>query len=241
MAINSGIIKALFFDYGNTLVEYGPRQVAGDRQAMVKELTRLFGPCDFARVDRLRDKQYQTPYKNGFHENKMRTITRDLVEEIYGITPCSKDINELVEARVRQFTISVNIRPGVIKLLRNLSVHYSLALVSNYPAGKSIRQSLKKLKIFEFFKSIVISGEVHYIKPHPKPFNKAMDDLGITAPACLFIGDNWLADIQGAKKLGMQAVLTSEYIPYDKFGPLPGDLEPDAKISNIFELEKMLI
>ena len=36
-------IKAILFDYGNTLIEYGPKQVAAQYVALEKELSRLFG------------------------------------------------------------------------------------------------------------------------------------------------------------------------------------------------------
>ena len=44
-------------------------------------------------------------------------------------------------------------------------------------------------------------------KPDPEIFNLACKQLDVFPEQCVFIGDNELADIQGAKNVGMKTCL----------------------------------
>jgi FMN phosphatase YigB (HAD superfamily) len=82
-----------------------------------------------------------------------------------------------------------------------------------------------------------VSGEVGFVKPHPRPYELMLDGLGLNADQCVYVGDNWLADVQGAKGVGMRAVLTTQHVPYERFEPKEGDHQPEARIGNLSELE----
>jgi len=58
-------IKAIVFDLGNTLVEFGPRQVKYINEAREQALLKMFGSCDLERLITIRDKQLTAPYRNG--------------------------------------------------------------------------------------------------------------------------------------------------------------------------------
>jgi FMN phosphatase YigB (HAD superfamily) len=64
-----------------------------------------------------------------------------------------------------------------------------------------------------------------------------LEGLELEAGQCVYIGDNWLADVQGAKGIGMRAILTTQHVPYEKFERREGDHEPDARIGHLGELE----
>ena len=53
---------------------------------------------------------------------------------------------------------------------------------------------------------IIVSEEAGYAKPDPRIFRDALQALGLSNPAqVMFVGDNPHADIEGAKRFGMQA------------------------------------
>ena len=53
---------------------------------------------------------------------------------------------------------------------------------------------------------IIVSGEMGYEKPDQRIFRDALEATGLTAPErVLFVGDTPTADIDGAKRFGMQA------------------------------------
>ncbi len=234
-------VKAIVFDLGNTLIEFGPRQMAHHNAALARTLLRMFGTCDLERLKGVRDKQLVAPDENNFKENDSRTLSRELVQKLYNITPSEEQINILLDARNKAFLDEVELPDNILTLLKNLSQYYRIALISNYPRGKSIRDALAKIGLLDKFEAIVVSGEVGYVKPHPYPFEAMLNLLKLNAPQCVYIGDNWLADIQGAKRIGMQAIYTTQYEPYGKITLSDGDYQPEARISHIDELRRLLV
>jgi HAD superfamily hydrolase (TIGR01549 family) len=241
MTFSRNGIKAVLFDYGNTLIEYGPRQIETQYVALEQELSRLFGHCDFSRLKAIRDRQALAPYNNGYVENDMELITGELIEEMYQVVPEDAQIEALIETRYKAFVHAIEVSSDVPPLLVRLSNQYRLGLVSNYPCSRSIEDSLKKTGLRDFLEAIVVSGDVGYAKPHPKPFETMLGHLKLLPEECLFVGDNWLADVQGAKRMRMPAILISQYTPYEEFKPSDGDHQPDATVSHLSELDELLL
>jgi putative hydrolase of the HAD superfamily len=241
MTFSRNGIKAVLFDYGNTLIEYGPRQVEAQYVALEKELSRLFGRCDSSRLKAVRDRQALAPFENDYVENDMERISGELIEEMYQVVPEDAQIQALIETRYRAFVHAIEVSSDVPSLLIRLRDQYRLGLVSNYPCSRSIEGSLQKTGLRDYFEAVVVSGDLGYAKPHAKPFETMLDHLKLHPEECLFVGDNWLADVQGAKRMGMPAVLISQYTPYEEFKPSDGDRQPDATIRHLSELEALLL
>ena len=85
---------------------------------------------------------------------------------------------------------------------------YKLGLVSN---GKSPFQerNFNALGVKGLFGTVVVSEAVGFRKPDPEIFALACDDLDASPEKVIFVGDNPVADIQGANNLGMYTI----YIP----------------------------
>ena len=58
--------RAILFDYGNTLVEYGLRQIAAVDRALGDVLERRFGRVDRAALARLHVRDRMAPYRAPF-------------------------------------------------------------------------------------------------------------------------------------------------------------------------------
>jgi putative hydrolase of the HAD superfamily len=241
MTLDGTAVQAVCFDLGNTLIEFGPRQLTAQYGRLTAALESGFGSCDADRLKAIRDRQIVAPYRNGYREGSLEEVCRELIEEMYGITATEAQVADLARVRYESFLEVVELAADVIPLLRRLQERYRLAVLSNYPCGRSIRDGLDKVGLTEFFEVIVVSGEVGYVKPHPEPFGHLLGQLGEEPAACVYVGDNWLADIQGAKRAGMRAVLTTQHVPYETFAPQEGDHAPDARISHIGELAGVLL
>ena len=83
---------------------------------------------------------------------------------------------------------------------------------------------------------IIVSGEAGYEKPDPRIFGDALRAAGLTAPErTLFVGDTPTADIDGAKRFGMQAAWVRRGRDY------PADLQPpDHVIDRVTEVRSVL-
>ena len=79
---------------------------------------------------------------------------------------------------------------------------------------------------------IIVSEEAGYRKPDPRIFRDAFDLTGLTSPdQVLFVGDNPQADIEGAKRFGMQTAWVRRGRQF------PNDLQPpDHVIDHVSEL-----
>lgn len=97
-----------------------------------------------------------------------------------------------------------------------LKQNYHLHVITN--GFSEVQQlKLKNSKIEDYFKTVTTSEEAGAKKPHPHIFEYALSKAKALARESLMIGDNLEADIIGAEKFGMKAILfgetkfTSEY------------------------------
>lgn len=239
--LDVGRIEALCFDLGNTLIEFGPRQIAHQYEALKGALLELYGHCDEKRLKEVRDRQLMAPYHNGYRENGLWSVCAELIREVYGEDPEDGQVQVVTEARHRAFVEVVEVDGEVLSLLEKLGARYRLGLLSNYPCGRSVRDGLERLGLAEVFETVVVSGDVGFVKPHAKPYELLLEGMAVEGQAGAYVGDNWLADVQGAKGIGMQAIYLTQHLPYETFAPQEGDAEPDARIAHFGELEGLLL
>lgn len=240
MSVDAERVRTLLFDYGSTLVEFSLGHIERCEAALADALVRLFGPHDRQRLHEIRQADRLAPYRDGYRENDLPEITVNLVRELYGMEPSPELLDELLRTRFEAFVGSIAAPQGVADLLHELGGRYRVGLVSNYPNGPAIRESLRRTRLADCFDAVVVSGDVGWIKPHPRPFEVALEQLGAEPSATLHVGDNWLADVQGAKRLGMQVVHCLQYETPEAFEPKPGDELPDATIHHLSELRVLL-
>jgi HAD superfamily hydrolase (TIGR01549 family) len=119
-------------------------------------------------------------------------------------------IQEAAEAFSDCFIESLTIDDYLPSLLERLHKKYKLAVVSNMSFAAAIFQSLRKLDIAKLFNAVIVSGVVGWRKPSPRIFLEALQALDVKAEEAVLVGDSPIADIGGAKKLGMKTVLLIE-------------------------------
>lgn len=241
MRTDSAPITTLIFDYGNTLIEFGRTQVDFCDARLAEELQRIYGPHDSARFRQMRDRNRLSPYQGDHREQDLREIAEEWVADLYGQRSDREHIDALLKVRFASLVDAIRAPDYLHDLLRRLQGKFRLGLLSNYPDGPAIRASLKRIGIEEFFSGIVVSGEVGYVKPHPVPFQEILKQLGASPAESVLIGDNWLGDIQGAKRLGLRAIHTRQFVPYEIFDRQAGDHEADGVIEHLLELEKEVL
>jgi putative hydrolase of the HAD superfamily len=100
-----------------------------------------------------------------------------------------------------------------------------------------IREVLRGLGLFRYFRSTVASSAAGYRKPHASLFRRALDELAVEAGEAVFVGDRLYEDIAGPQALGMRAVLTHQY---RQEPPGAYDIVPDALIRRLAELPEAI-
>ncbi|HEY3311261.1 MAG TPA: HAD family hydrolase [Anaerolineales bacterium] len=96
---------------------------------------------------------------------------------------------------------------------------YILGVLSN--RNDSFESYLAELGLREFFDVVIPAGEAGVYKPNPDVFHFMLEKANVTAEESIYVGDNYYADIVGARKAGMSAVLL------DIYGLFP---EPDCPV-----------
>jgi HAD superfamily hydrolase (TIGR01549 family) len=109
----------------------------------------------------------------------------------------------------------------VPRMVRALHRNFRLGIVSNYPFGPVVTGSLARLGIADCFEQVIVSGEVGWSKPHPQIFSIALNAMDADPARTIFVGDNPVADMRGAKAAGMATAWYSVGRP----GPAPADAD----------------
>lgn len=93
--------------------------------------------------------------------------------------------------------------PDVVPVLEHLKGQVSLRMLSNF--DHRLHGILQGLGLMPYFDKVVVSSEVGYSKPHPGIFAAAVAQTPWKADKCLHVGDERLADFEGAVSAGLHA------------------------------------
>jgi HAD superfamily hydrolase (TIGR01549 family) len=139
---------------------------------------------------------------------------------------------EMSAAHMAALAAAVDYRRDRTRLLRRLQGRFRLGLVSNFDHGPTARRILERARIADLFESVVISDDVGMRKPSPDIFRHALVGLGESAAHCLFVGDDYRADVGGATEAGLRAVWIDR-------GDQPG-FPAETKLADVDELPDWL-
>jgi len=107
---------------------------------------------------------------------------------------------------------------------------YLLAVISN--RDKSFHDVLQEHGIGKYFDFSLAAGEVNVFKPEPGVFEYGLRRVNISAREAIYVGDNYYADVVGARNAGLQPVL------YDPLGIFP---DPDCATIKSFDELKSIV
>jgi putative hydrolase of the HAD superfamily len=136
---------------------------------------------------------------------------------------------ELVEPGFEVFWLArneVTFFEGTLEILHTLAQRFVLGVISNGNA------SVHHIGVGHLFQFVHSAEEAGVAKPHPVIFQQALAKAGIPPQQAVYVGDDPVRDIQGAKEAGLRTVW---------FNPRQqewtGEQAPDATITHLAELE----
>jgi HAD superfamily hydrolase (TIGR01662 family) len=96
---------------------------------------------------------------------------------------------------------------GVLEKL--IQEGYQLGIVTNFQQPNIIPDILTDFGVSNIFKTIVISADFGWRKPHPELFNDALQKLNMREmpERVAYVGDNSEEDVEGARIAGLQPIL----------------------------------
>jgi HAD superfamily hydrolase (TIGR01549 family) len=256
-------VAAVTFDFGNTLVPIRDEELRAvvDRTAGdVAELCGPFAPGAFqAAWHEERDRQFAEEVPAMREVDLEQRMSRVLAllrglsppraearwdDDAAAVLSTADERTAAIDAYSRAFVALVPAPPEVGPLLGRLAGRFRLGILSNWPLAAIIDRYAEAAGWDRYLGAIVVSQRVGTIKPDPAIFTAAAAALGASAAEMLHVGDDWLADVVGAKRAGWRAA----YLRNAQAGsPLPssspdadGTVVPDLVLGRLGDLETRL-
>lgn len=226
----AGKIRAVTFDVGHTLIE--PREAVGAvyAEAAARHGGTIPSPAEL-------EHRFQVALgKAGSAVNTRDDWARIVDDTFAGLIappPSETFFPELFEhfAQPTAWRIYEDVWPSLEELARR---GFRLAVISNW--DDRLRTLLEALQLATHFEVIVISCEQGCAKPARAIFESVARQLRLPPAEIFHVGDNWEADVRGARAAGFHAVqisrgLTAGPDRVTTLRALAGLLESDAQIS----------
>jgi HAD superfamily hydrolase (TIGR01509 family) len=152
------------------------------------------------------------------------------------------EIDLAVRAYSDAFVEALPFPAAVGPLLERLARRFTLGILSNWPLAATIDRYVEVAGWAPYLRAVVVSQRVGTIKPDSRIFRVAEEALGASGQAILQVGDDWAADIVGAKRAGWRTAYLRDRppdspLPASHRGVTPGD--PDAAITPDLELDRL--
>jgi putative hydrolase of the HAD superfamily len=195
--------RAVLFDVDFTLCRPGP-ELSAERYARIA--ARHGVTLDASRYDEAREAAALNLKRHPelLHDD---TIWHRFTEEIFlgmGGPPeiaggCAREIEQGWEVS-ENFELFEDVLPVLDELRR---ADLGIGLVSN-----GIRDLAEFVAHHRLDVDAIVDSRTHgRVKPHPTIFQVALDRLGVDAPEAVMVGDSLEEDVEGARALGMRAIL----------------------------------
>ncbi len=133
---------------------------------------------------------------------------------------------------VETCSVKPHLLPNALPVLEYLNDKYDLHIITNgFKEAQFVK--LRNSGIEPFFKEVIISELYGKSKPHQEIFTHAFDRSGAAAERSIMVGDDFEADIVGAKNAGMDSVYLAEF-------PKKSQVKPTHHIKGLIELKEIL-
>jgi HAD superfamily hydrolase (TIGR01509 family) len=254
-------IRAITFDFGNTLVPFPAGPMAGVVRLTAERASCLVGCSaeDFVGIwgeERLR--QFAQDVPEGREADMDVRVVRVLARlrgiaapptggrwddgAIAGLSEPG-EVEAILDAYADAFVRNTPVPPKVGPMLGRLADSYGLAILSNWPLALAVDRFIEAAGWGRYLAAVVVSHRVGVIKPRPEIFETAARQLGVASgPSILHVGDDLGADVLGARAVGWRTAwvrLKPEDSPLPTAPPAP-DAQPDLTLDTVLDLEAAL-
>ena len=202
------MIKAVFFDFVGTLITKNGENIT--HQNIVREVLKRAGRSDLdpIKIWEEYEEESHSLFKGlaGKPYVKIRDVDTRAMEHVaerYGfpVPPDFWGISIEMHAKYGElFPDAIE----TINDLKGLGLHVGIITDSD---NDYIEAHLQALGIHNLIDSVTTSEDAGFYKPHPKPFQLALERAGVKPGEALYVGDNPSKDCVGARNVGMLGVL----------------------------------
>ena len=204
------MIKAVIFDFGQTLVNSadGFRKAEKEAQAKLFSNLGLTIQKDFLTIYRRLRKE--------LHEqsNFSRQFLFNEVYYYYCLAPDDLLLEQWETEYWETVKANTSLFPEALGVLKKLNERYQVALITNTQGQKTTGSHRISLypELEPYFKEIIVAGESGVPpKPDPEPFRICLEKLSVAPGEAVYVGDDWRIDINGAGDAGLRPIWLKHY------------------------------
>jgi HAD superfamily hydrolase (TIGR01662 family) len=222
--------RAIFFDLDHTLLVHEPRlfdmllEACREQSAVDDELARRgerFVHAYFASPAAGED--WRRLDEAAYWQNLVQLLLQEM-----GLEADAAQCTMAVSARLSADGRRAYCPPQAHQTLAHLrAAGYVLGLLSN--RDKPLDELCRQHGLEDYFAVTLSSGQVGATKPEPRIFEEALRRVGVAPEEAVYVGDNYFADVVGARRAGLTPILLD-----------PDHLFPEAACAVIERIEQVI-
>lgn len=237
------MINAVTFDVWETMIHDDPAEGERRGELRIAGMTQALRRAGYAADER----RVRAAYHESWQQCEQLWSTGREVDPREQLTMLLRDVDPDLPAKLDAaarvavdeayvapiFSYPPTLNEGLVDALRALrdgGARLGLVCNTGRTPGYAMRRLFTDYGVLDYFHATAFSNEEGIRKPNPEIFHRVLRRLGAAAAEAVHVGDDLVADIAGAKRSGMYAVLVRASYP----SHLP--VAPDAYISNLGEL-----
>jgi putative hydrolase of the HAD superfamily len=202
------VANHVFFDFFGTLVDYDP-----------STRPRFNAPLAFARragctiSETASNAQWQEAWDHleaqavsTGREYSMHQVAHRYWRSIGEPTLADRAMEILIGEYLDTWTASVSLAEHALDCVTDLASDHRLTIVSNTHDPELVPRLVREFGLHTAIDRVISSVTVGWRKPHPLIFETALCECGAAAEYSVFVGDNWDADVEGPRGVGMSSI-----------------------------------
>ena len=240
------MIKAVTFDFWETLVRDSPENLRQQRALRIQALHRVLAGSGigepevaeaYDRSERVLVERFWGRHRDPSIAEQVRLVLETVSPGVSRAMPPALFEEALAGYIEPVLHVPPELTPGAADAVRGLAARgVALGIVSNTgrTPGVILRRVLERHGLLRHFTAISYSDEVGYRKPDAEIFRRTLAELGVEAGEAAHVGDSPVADVQGAQGVGMRGV------HYTAAGR-PGAAHADLIVADLGDLASRLM
>jgi len=233
------VIKAIFFDWFNTLARYEP-----PREELHSQALRKFGievspekilPGVLTADTYFFDENANSPVEKRDRKERAEVYTRyqKIILSEAGVKADQKLLAKVMNKVEQLFKgITFTLFDDVLSTLETLKEQrFTLGLLTNL--AQDMSPLCHKLGLESYLDFVVTSQQVGADKPEPPIFLAALDRAKVEASQAVHVGDQYKLDVVGARRVGINPILIDRYDLYP-------EISDCSRIRDLTELAQYL-
>lgn len=229
-------IKAVFLDFGDTLVETEPLYIERLRIAFERAgVPRSYPEMEKAYLEADWRSALAMITQKPFPQEAWRSLFAVVMAETLNIKDNVPGVMKRVSDEMTQIKPVRKLLSGARNFLDFCKANgIRLILLTNNDGH--IYEKCKEVNIENYFEFMLDSTLEGLIKPNPALFTRALEKTGLPAKSVVHIGDLLGCDVLGAQQAGINAI----WFHTRKYKPRQSAIKPFAQVASFEKLMKIL-